>query len=172
MKNAVLIWKGLSPENLPGHLSFEEWSPPEHWIEQKSILEQSSSTSYNRPGASALRVQVLDAYQNTCAITGTQTKEVLEVAHIVPYFGEQSDVLPNCLLLRADIHALFDSGLLRISYAQQQREFIGKLHDQVLEDYGDYHERPLQVPEDRKSWPSKEALLIKQDLHKIFWQVI
>jgi len=52
-----------------------------------------------------------------CAITGTSEISVLEAAHIIPYaerFADR-DKLENGLLLRSDIHKLFDAHLISIN---------------------------------------------------------
>jgi len=67
-----------------------------------------------RQGQQAFRRRLLRAYRNRCAITGTQTSWVLEAAHITPYRGAQTNALSNGLILRADIHTLFDLGLISI----------------------------------------------------------
>ncbi len=65
-----------------------------------------------RRGQSAFRAALLDAYQNRCAITGCDAVPALEGAHLRPYRGPDSNVVTNGLLLRADIHTLFDLQLL------------------------------------------------------------
>lgn len=47
-------------------------------------------------------------------VTGTALASVIDAAHIVPYNGAATNALSNGLLLRKDIHALFDAGLLTI----------------------------------------------------------
>ncbi len=65
-----------------------------------------------RRGQPAFRAILLAAYDGRCAVTGCDVEEVLEAAHISPYSGPSSDNVCNGLLLRADIHTLFDCGLL------------------------------------------------------------
>jgi predicted restriction endonuclease len=67
-----------------------------------------------RRGQPAFRQALLAAYQGRCAVTGCDAEPVLEAAHIVPYLGPQTNHVTNGLLLRADIHTLFDLGLLSI----------------------------------------------------------
>lgn len=61
-----------------------------------------------RRGQPAFRNRLLTAYQRCCAVTGSSTEEVLEAAHIQPYRGEHTHIVQNGLLLRSDIHTLFD----------------------------------------------------------------
>jgi len=67
-----------------------------------------------RRGQRQFREKLLAAYDRRCAITGCDQVEVLEAAHIVPYMGPATDDVQNGLLLRADIHTLFDLGLLTV----------------------------------------------------------
>lgn len=67
-----------------------------------------------RQGQRAFRAALITAYRGRCAVTGSDCEEVLEAAHIRPYSGPQSNRTSNGLLLRADIHTLFDLNLLAI----------------------------------------------------------
>ncbi|HEY3155369.1 MAG TPA: HNH endonuclease [Candidatus Eisenbacteria bacterium] len=70
-----------------------------------------------RQGQQGFRRALLLAYQGRCAITGCDGVQALEAAHIVPYRGLVTNHPTNGLLLRADIHNLFDLGLLAIDPA-------------------------------------------------------
>jgi putative restriction endonuclease len=65
-----------------------------------------------RRGQVAFRLALLDAYQGRCVVTGCDAAWALEGAHLCPYRGPDSNVVTNGLLLRADIHTLFDLRLL------------------------------------------------------------
>jgi hypothetical protein len=68
-----------------------------------------------RQGQSHFRNALMKAYGGRCAVTGCDSPYALEAAHIRPYRGEHTNVLTNGLLLRADIHTLFDLGLLAVN---------------------------------------------------------
>lgn len=68
-----------------------------------------------RQGQGEFRRRLLEAYDGRCAITGCDVVDALEAAHIVPYRGPGSNHPSNGLLLRADLHTLFDLGLLSIN---------------------------------------------------------
>lgn len=70
-----------------------------------------------RQGQGAFRAKLLEAYGQCCAITGCNAVAVLEAAHILPYRGEHTHRADNGLLLRSDLHTLFDLGLLWITEA-------------------------------------------------------
>ncbi len=70
--------------------------------------------AHARLGQGAFRVLVTDAYQRRCAVTGEKTLPVLEAAHIKPYSEEGPHHVSNGLLLRSDLHTLFDDGYLTV----------------------------------------------------------
>jgi len=67
-----------------------------------------------RRGQSSFRSALIAAYDGKCAITQSDVVEVLEAAHVHPYRGAETNVTTNGLLLRADIHTLFDLYLISI----------------------------------------------------------
>lgn len=69
---------------------------------------------YQRRGQSTFRSALCRAYNNACVITGCKVLDILEAAHIYPYKGQSTNVVTNGLLLRADIHTLFDLRLIAI----------------------------------------------------------
>jgi putative restriction endonuclease len=68
-----------------------------------------------RLGQGSFRIMVTDAYGRACAVTGEHSLPVLEAAHIRPYADEGPHEVSNGLLLRTDIHRLFDKGYVTIS---------------------------------------------------------
>ncbi|WP_169719739.1 HNH endonuclease, partial [Novosphingobium acidiphilum] len=57
----------------------------------------------------------MKAYDGKCAVTSCAIEPLLEAAHIHPYLGPKTNHVTNGMLLRADIHTLFDLGLLAIA---------------------------------------------------------
>lgn len=55
---------------------------------------------------------MLERYGAECCITGCTVDTLLEAAHIIPYRGDQTNDVTNGLLLRVDLHRLFDAHLL------------------------------------------------------------
>lgn len=170
--NAVSTYKNLPTVPLPLYISQGDWTPPQDWVDLKANLEVQELQVVTRPGSSAFRAEVLSEYENACAITGNSSLEVIEVAHIVPYFGTRSDVPQNAIPLRIDLHRLFDQGMLQIEYDISRKAYVVKIHDFVLENYEDIHNSTLRTPSDPLSAPSKKALEIKRSLHRDKWQVI
>lgn len=86
------------------------------------ILEDTDSPMYGksiltkvRLGQGAFRILVTDAYNRKCAISGEKTLPVLDAAHIKPYSQSGAHFISNALLLRSDLHKLFDIGYLTIT---------------------------------------------------------
>lgn len=68
-----------------------------------------------RLGQGAFRVEVTDAYTRRCAITGERTLPALAACHIKPYAECGPHEVNNGLLLRSDLHNLFDQGYLTVT---------------------------------------------------------
>jgi putative restriction endonuclease len=74
-----------------------------------------------RLGQGAFRLLVTDAYARRCAVTGERTPPVLDAAHIRPYAELGPHRLENGLLLRKDLHALFDAGYVTVTPSLELR---------------------------------------------------
>ena len=68
-----------------------------------------------RIGQGTFRISVLDAYERACAITREHSLPVLEAAHIRSFSSEGPNEVRNGVLMRADLHRLFDKGFITIS---------------------------------------------------------
>ena len=68
-----------------------------------------------RLGQGAFRVLVTEAYARRCAVTGERTLPVLEAAHIKPFAKSGPHRVNNGLLLRSDLHILFDRGYITVT---------------------------------------------------------
>jgi putative restriction endonuclease len=85
-----------------------------------SLVEQGArfgSPQLIRPrlGQGTFRVAVTEAYDRSCAVTGEHSLPVLEAAHIRPFADSGPHDVSNGILLRADIHRLFDRGYVTIT---------------------------------------------------------
>ena len=110
----------------------------------------------DRVGQPAFRRTVLRAYNNRCAVTRTKVVEVLQAAHIQPYTNERSNHITNGICLRADLHKLFDEGLITISddYSIVASTRLTK----VSKAYGNLHGREIRLPKNINDRPSILAL--------------
>ena len=76
--------------------------------------EKQISAVFRRRGQGKFRAALIGIYNGECVITGCNAPEALEAAHISPYLGDETNHPQNGLLLRSDIHSLFDLGLIAI----------------------------------------------------------
>ena len=84
------------------------FSPVSAQDERKRTLRE----IVERRGQPEFRHRLIAAYGGCCAVTGCDAVAALEAAHIAPYSGPSSQHVTNGLLLRADIHTLFDLDLI------------------------------------------------------------
>ncbi len=63
-----------------------------------------------RLGQGAFRLAMTDSYDRRCAVTGERTLPILDAAHIQAFAAGGAHEIANGLLLRTDIHRLFDLG--------------------------------------------------------------
>ncbi|MBW4515261.1 MAG: HNH endonuclease [Timaviella obliquedivisa GSE-PSE-MK23-08B] len=80
----------------------------------KDARERVLISIVRRQGQSQFRQQLLRVYKGKCAILGNDVEQALEAAHIIPYCGLETNTTSNGLLLRADLHTLFDLNLITI----------------------------------------------------------
>ena len=108
-------------------------------------ISEAVRTSYyvalGRPRQAEFRRLLLQAYGGACALSGVATPESLEAAHVVP-FQSGDDTLSNGLLLRADLHRLFDSGHLAFDPKTLKASFSNR----SKADYAELDGRRLKLP--------------------------
>ncbi|EHI41036.1 restriction endonuclease [Rhodococcus opacus PD630] len=107
-----------------------------------------------RQGQGPFRKSLINSCDSTCAVTGSTVLAVLEAAHIDRYYGVHTNHVTNGLLLRADIHTLFD--LQRITIDQDLRIRVGP--DLIHTEYGSHEGKPLRRPENPSHHPDRDAL--------------
>jgi hypothetical protein len=71
-----------------------------------------------REGAGLFRKQLLKSWSGKCAICDTRARRVLDGAHIFRFLGEHTNHGTNGILLRADIHRLFDAHLISLHFEE------------------------------------------------------
>lgn len=134
------------------HLIEERYFDPEN-IEDARIRVIASIV--RRQGQPEFRRQLLDAYSGRCSITKADVAEALEAAHIVAYKGAETNCLANGILLRADIHTLFDLYLLSIC----PESYTVKLSLKLLStSYKELHDIRINLPLSPDAYPSRDAL--------------
>ena len=112
-----------------------------------------------RPGQGAFKLQLLAAYERQCAVTTEHALPVLDAAHIQPYLGRGSDHPQNGIILRSDLHRLYDRGYLTIT-PDLELEVSRRLQDEFNNGkrYYDLQGQRIVVPEDPRLAPSRSAL--------------
>jgi putative restriction endonuclease len=113
-----------------------------------------------RLGQGAFRILVTDIYDRRCAVTQERTLPALEAAHIRPYSDGGRHEASNGLLLRRDIHALFDAGYVTVTpklhfevSPRIREEFENGRHYYAL------HGQRIRTPEVRGQHPDPAALI-------------
>lgn len=124
-------------------------------LDLKDEREKQLREIAQRRGQPEFRIKLITAYHGRCAISGSDAVDALEAAHIIPYKGPKSQHITNGLLLRADIHTLFDLNLLGIEPSSLKVVLSPKLLKTCLRELG---ENKLALPDDAHQHPSKEAL--------------
>lgn len=133
---------------------------------EQDLLTAKETTPYGaeylthaRLGQGAFRVLVTEAYSKRCGITGERTLPVLEAGHIKPYSNLGPNTANNGLLLRSDIHKLFDLGYLTLT-----NDFHVEVSKRIKEEYENgreyyaLHGNKLRVPSNVADYPSRQYI--------------
>jgi len=112
-----------------------------------------------RLGQGYFRLRVTDAYDRCCAVTGERALPALEAAHIVPFADIQTHDVRNGLLLRADIHRLFDQGYVTVN-SDYRFLVSGSIHAEFHNgaDYYKMHGQTITLPADKSALPDRGFL--------------
>jgi len=131
---------------------------------QDGIAE--SGTRYGEPivviprlGQGGFRIMVADAYRRRCAITQEKILPALEAAHIRPFSENGPHSVKNGILLRSDIHRLFDSGYVTVTtnHCFEVSRRIKEEFDNG-EHYRVFHGHGIHLPPEPQFNPSPEFL--------------
>ncbi len=100
-----------------------------------------------RIGQGAFRTLITQAYDKKCAISGEKTLPVLEAAHIQPFAEAGPHSIRNGLLLRSDIHKLFDMSYLTVDATDYRVLVSGRIKEEFKngKEYYRFHGQKLQV---------------------------
>lgn len=127
-------------------------------FDPKSISEAKERiavTIVRRRGQPAFRQKVLAAYGGRCAISGCDAEAVLEAAHIIPYMNPGTNHVQNGLLLRADLHTLFDLGMFTINPRTWRIRLSPSLKRTC---YAVFDGKQVRLPAKASLRPDKQAL--------------
>lgn len=112
-----------------------------------------------RLGQGSFRFNVTNAYDRRCSVTAEKTLPALEAAHIRPYALAQSHATSNGLLLRSDIHKLYDQG-----YVAVRPDGVFVVSTAIRDEFHNgrqYYEldgRPIRLPANERDRPDTESL--------------
>jgi len=114
----------------------DEFAPSERDTRQEALRQIKL-----RRGQQRFRDALRRRYGDRCAVTGCDLLDVLEAAHIRPFRGESDHHPENGLLLRADVHTLFDLGLLSID----PKTWTVWVHPRVRSSYATLHGKTIET---------------------------
>lgn len=112
-----------------------------------------------RLGQGLFSLAVRDAYNRACAVTGEHSGPVLEAAHIKPYARGGEHLVRNGLLLRSDLHKLYDRGYVTIT--PEYRFMVGqRLRDEFNNgrSYYSMSGSKILLPVDPTKYPDRDRL--------------
>lgn len=112
-----------------------------------------------RLGQGSFRVLVTDVYRRRCSVTQERTLPALDAVHIKPFGKSGPHSVNNGILLRSDIHKLFDTGYVTIS--DDYHFEVSKRIKEEFENGRDYyamHGRSLSLPPDRRLQPGSQFI--------------
>ena len=113
-----------------------------------------------RLGQGAFRLVITDNYHRRCAVTRERTLPALEAAHIRPYSQDGGHEPGNGILLRSDIHNLFDSGYVTVT-PDLRFKVSGRIREE-FENGRHYYElqgRRINAPADMSRRPDPASLI-------------
>lgn len=141
------VQSALLPAELESHTGGE--APNGADMRQRILAEV-----VRRQGQGKFRQALMQAYEGRCAMSGCDAPEVLEAAHILPYRGPHSNSVQNGLLLRADLHTLFDLGLAHIC----PETWTVQIAPEVAGAYRSFQGQPANLPSNQADWPAPDNL--------------
>lgn len=128
IQNLILVDPPLEPDN------------EEEMIDLESLQDERTRTNVirvRREDQQKFRDMLKETFQGKCAITCCDVEQALDAAHIFPYRGPKTDCLWNGILLRLDLHRLFDSYLLTIDSLSCQVRLSPSLMNSCYREYAD-----------------------------------
>jgi putative restriction endonuclease len=183
-KSGIVQGKSFETETIIGN---ELWQKIDHVlqkylqpssslaVEEQLVLANGEWHGYGtsilqkvRVGQGAFRVLVTDAYNRRCSISGEKTLPVLDAAHIKPYKEQGPHAIANGLLLRSDMHKLFDKGYIAIT--KDYKVEVSKAIKEEFEngkEYCQYHGKELvYLPSKNVDRPNKSFIEWHNQLFK------
>lgn len=118
------------------------------------------SLKVNRQHQSSFRQRLIEAYGGKCMISGCTELSTLDACHIVPAGPKETYLTRNGLLMRTDLHRLFDEGLLSIN----PHTALVETKSNSL-DYQKFNNRRVFFPIDEEDGPDPLSLMNHYELY-------
>jgi putative restriction endonuclease len=172
----TVTFKTYSTEDLEGQALWQAVQPALQGLPTRpagvespgqSAYEKDSQDRYGKPvlmrprlGQGAFRFLVTDNYRRRCAISGERTLPALDAAHIRPFAKGGPHEVANGILMRRDIHSLFDLGYVTIT-PDMKFEVSKKIREEYENGryYYSLHGTEITRPENPSRWPDQSALV-------------
>jgi putative restriction endonuclease len=162
----IVKFKGYSTDSSDGRRLWEAVQDALAGTAAVAGFDEGPQARYGEPvlvrprlGQGAFRILVTDSYRRRCAISGERTLPALDAAHIRPFADGGQHEASNGILMRRDIHSLFDLGYVTVSLDMKfevskriREEYENGRHYYAL------HGTSLMLPEDARRHPSRAAL--------------
>jgi hypothetical protein len=111
-----------------------------------------------RQGQHKFRNQLLQNYKYRCCMTKCNVIDTLEACHIFPYMGPKTNYSNNGIILRSDLHVLFDKNKIAID-----NNYKVILSDELK--HSDFYKfldnKKIELPNNKLYWPDKESISYK-----------
>jgi putative restriction endonuclease len=129
--------------------------PPAELAEKTATTAAIESHGFGKPqillprlGQGSFRIVVTDAYERRCALTGERTLPVLDAVHIKPYSVHQRHEVSNGMLMRSDLHRLFDEGYITIDPLDRRIQVSCRIREEFENgrEYYKLHGQPVRDP--------------------------
>jgi len=156
--DGMRIWQQIQEQIAAPRFGLDE--------EQVPFVGEFDQVRYGEPslvrprlGQGTFRVAVIDAYDRKCAVTSEKILPVLEAAHIRPYSEGGAHEISNGMLLRSDIHTLFDRGYVTVT--PDHRFEVSKRIREEFENgkyYYGFHGQEIRTPKKPDLNPGRNFL--------------
>jgi len=160
----TVVGRGYSSADAEGSALWD--AVQERLVAQESTRSAVETQRFGEPtliqrrlGQGAFRLAITDGYERRCAISGEKTLPILDAAHIRSYADGGEHAVANGLLMRTDIHRLFDLGYVTVTLDQRfavserlKADFDNGVHYYAMQG------REIAKPKSGFDLPSPEAL--------------
>jgi putative restriction endonuclease len=164
--SSIVVGKAYSTDDAEGLQLWEQVDAASRAVTADVGFAQPAQARFGEPtliiprlGQGAFRVSVTDAYGRACAVSGGKVLPALDAAHIKPYALGGTHTISNGLLLRRDIHSVFDAGYVTVD---DTHRFV--VSNRVRTDFNNgeeylrLHGQRIHLPTNPAHRPDLEAL--------------